>query len=87
MAQPISNFTHVRSGTLNFTEFVTMLTDCGKIVSSSPGRKDKASHSIYECRICLLPSFLHLDSLLDGPGHPLRCSFDYTPYIHDLTNT
>lgn len=29
------------SGTLNFTEFVNMFTDYGKITSSSPARKDK----------------------------------------------
>lgn len=34
----------LRSGTLNFTEFVNMFTDYGKITSSSPARKDKVSN-------------------------------------------
>ena len=33
-------FDFLRSGTLNFTEFVNMLTDYGKITSSSPARKE-----------------------------------------------
>ncbi len=46
-------------------------------------RQAIALHKSYisECRIYLLPSFLHLDSLLDEPGHPLHCSLDYTPFM------
>jgi hypothetical protein len=31
------------SGTLNFTEFVNMFTDYGKITSSSPSRKEQVN--------------------------------------------
>ena len=33
------------SGTLNFTEFVNMLTDYGKITSSSPALKEKVNQN------------------------------------------
>jgi hypothetical protein len=43
-------FDFLRSGTLNFTEFVNMLTDYGKITSSSPARKEKV-HNFNHQRI------------------------------------
>ena len=81
----------LRSGTLNFTEFVNMFTDYGKITSSSPARKDKVGNvphpTLHVCYALDCPqSILTLKFLrcswLDEPGPPLRFYPD-TAHIFD----